>query len=78
MGSEVPSTVLFSEGCSPEENRTVEGTEGPIDSTGASKKEWYICFISLINNGIFRPTPHFMLITFLVLRAPAKMPFVEF
>ena len=29
MGSEVPSTVLFSEGRSPEENSTVEGTEGP-------------------------------------------------
>ena len=29
MGSEVPSTVLFSEGRSPEENGTVEGTEGP-------------------------------------------------
>ena len=26
---EVPSTVLFSEGRSPEENSTVEGTEGP-------------------------------------------------
>ena len=29
MGSEVPSTVLFSEGRSPEENSIVEGTEGP-------------------------------------------------
>ena len=29
MGSEVPSTVLFSEGRSPEEISTVEGTEGP-------------------------------------------------
>ena len=29
MGSEVPSTVLFSERRSPEENGTVEGTEGP-------------------------------------------------
>ena len=29
MGSEVPSTVLFSEGLRPSENSTVEGTEGP-------------------------------------------------
>ena len=39
MGSEVPSTVLFSEGRSPEENSTVCGrNRRHIDSTGASNK----------------------------------------
>ena len=78
MGSEVSSTVLFSEGHSPEENRTVEGTEGPQIQLVPRKREWYICFISLINtNGIFQPTPLFILITFLMLRAPAKMLFFD-
>ena len=48
MGSEVPSTVLCSEGRSPEENGTVEGTEGHRFNWCLEKKEWYICFISLI------------------------------
>ena len=44
-GPSVPSTVLFSEGRSPSENSTVEGTSEPIDSTSHSQ-EWYICILT--------------------------------
>ena len=40
MGSEIPSTVLFSEGCSPKEDSAVELTEGPyIQLHGVLNKE---------------------------------------